>query len=189
MSHPSLIVVHGAAASGKTELSRYLARELGLPLLAKDEIKETLFTHFDHHSIVESDRIDAASLDLLWLWLEWFMAGSPRNLVVETAFPATISQPRLMDLVQRHDHAVVQIFCHATEPVLRQRYVDRARTPDRHPGHQDLARVEGQPIPESSSYHPLDLPGPLIDVDTTNTETVDYRHIRERVADLIGKRN
>ena len=189
MPQPILIVVHGAAAAGKTELSTYLARELRLPLLSKDDIKETLFAHFAHHSIAESDRIDAASLDLLWTWLDRWMAHNQATMMVETAFPEAISQPLLMDLVQRHNHAVVQIHCHAAETVLRQRYVDRARTPDRHPGHQDLARVEGQPIPETSSYHPLNLPGPLIDVDTTDLDAVDYRHIQQMVRKLIGERH
>ena len=186
MVQPTLIVVHGAPASGKTDLSLFLAQALGLPLLSKDEIKETLFEHFDHHSIAYSDRIDAASLDLLWRWLDTCMRGARGSLLVETAFPDVISQPRLANLLTSHDFAVVQIYCHATEPVLRQRYVERAGTPHRHPGHQDLARVEGQPIPESGSYFPLDLPGPLIDVDTTVMESVDHALIRQTVAALIA---
>jgi glycosyltransferase involved in cell wall biosynthesis len=39
----TLVVVTGPPASGKTTLARVIARELGWPLLAKDDITETLF--------------------------------------------------------------------------------------------------------------------------------------------------
>ena len=39
----ALVVVTGAVASGKTTVAVPLARALGLPLLAKDTVKEALF--------------------------------------------------------------------------------------------------------------------------------------------------
>ena len=42
-AHPLIVLVNGAPASGKTTLSRRLAGDLGLPLLAKDAIKEVLY--------------------------------------------------------------------------------------------------------------------------------------------------
>ena len=41
---PTLVIVGGAAASGKTTLATSVARELGLPLLARDAFKEVLMT-------------------------------------------------------------------------------------------------------------------------------------------------
>jgi predicted kinase len=185
MTGPTLIVVHGAPATGKTCLSQWLAAELRLPALAKDDIKEALFDHFDHRSIEQSDRIDAPSFDLLWLWLERLMAAGTGSYIVETAFANEDNQPRLRQLIRHYGYRVVQIYCHADERVLRERYVERAMTPQRHPGHQDLRRVEGQSIPAESSYQAMDLPGPLIDVDTTDLAAVDYRAIRERLSDML----
>ncbi len=185
MTQPLLVVVHGAAAAGKTLLSQSLAQALEMPLISTDDIKESLFDHFPHGTIAESDRISAASLDLLWIWLDRLMELGLVSLIVESVFPETTSEPRLGELLDLHGYRAVQIYCHATEPVLRERYVARARTPGRHPGHQDLRRVEGQPIPDHGPYRPLDLPGLLIDLDTTDLATVDYPAITRAIRDLM----
>lgn len=185
MTAPVLIVVHGPPASGKTRLSQWLARELQLPLISRDTIKEALFGHFDFQTVEQSDRIDAASYDLLWAWLDALMVTGERGYIVETAFVNSIGEPALTRLLERHGHRVVQMFCHANEPVLRQRYVERAKTSGRHPGHKDLQNVENQPIPERSSFRPMNLPGDLLDIDTSNLNDVDYQEILDRLTRLI----
>ncbi len=179
MTTPSLIVVHGAPASGKTELGRWLARELRLPLLSMDDIKDELFAHFDHETIAQSERIGGASLDILWLWLETLMAAGTTSLIVETAFPQDQSEERFQRLAADHGYQIAQVFCHADEHTLRRRYIERARTPGRHPGHRDLERVEGQPIPAESSFRAMELPGLLIDLDTNDLDSVSYEDILE----------
>ncbi len=185
MTHPTLIVIHGPPASGKTHLGQWLARELQLPLLSRDIIKEVLFGHFDFQTAEQSDRIDATSYDLLWAWLDTFMVTGERGCIVETAFVNRIGEPALTRLLDRHGHRVVQIFCHANEPVLRQRYVERAKSTGRHPGHKDLQNVENQPIPARSSFRPMSLPGDLLDIDTTTLQTVDYQEILDHLNRLI----
>lgn len=177
MTTLTLIVVHGAPASGKTELGRWLAQRLRLPLLSMDEIKDELFNHFEHETIAQSERIGGASLDVLWLWLETLMRAGTTSLIVETAFPQGQSEPRFQRLAADHGYRLAQIFCHADEHTLRRRYVDRARTPGRHPGHRDLERVEGQPIPAESSFRAMELPGFLIDLDTSDLDSVSYEDI------------
>jgi predicted kinase len=177
VTRSTLIVVHGAPASGKTELSRWLADELHLPLFSMDDIKDELFNHFDHQSIEQSEQIGGASLGVLWVWLESLMKAGTTSLIVETAFPGTESEPRLVRLARDHGYQLEQIFCHADEQTLRRRYIDRAHTPVRHPGHRDLERVEGQPIPTESSFRAMDLPGPLIDLDTSDLHSVRYEKV------------
>jgi predicted kinase len=186
---PTLIVIHGPPASGKTLLSQWLAGQLDLPLVSKDAIKETLFEHFDHGSPEQSQRIDAASFDLLWMWLEAIMAAGERSCIVETAFDHASAEPALVRLVATHRYRVVQMFCHASEPILRQRYIDRAQSPERHPGHRDLELVEDQPIPEESSFRPLNLPGILMDLDTTDPDTIDAREVLHLLTHLLHSHN
>ncbi len=187
MTHPCLIVVHGASAAGKTHLSRVLAQGLDVTLISKDDIKETLFNHFESDTIGLSDRIDAASLELFWLWLDRLMAPGQASYVVETVFPQETSEPHLRHLLTTHGYRVVQVYCHADERMLRQRYVERASSADRHPGHQDLQRVEGQPIPDESPYRPLDLPGPVLELDTTDLASIDSQTLLVNVRNLLRR--
>jgi tRNA uridine 5-carbamoylmethylation protein Kti12 len=45
MKHSELIIFTGLPGTGKTTLSRVMAKELSLPLCAKDDIKEVMFDH------------------------------------------------------------------------------------------------------------------------------------------------
>lgn len=185
VKRPTLIVVHGPPASGKTHLSEWLSGELLIPLLSKDDIKESLFDHVVSKTSHQRRQIDAASFSVLWTLLDRLMATGTRSYIVETAFPEEESQPRLVHLLQRHTYQSVQVYCHAPEPILRQRYIDRARSGQRHPGHRDLQNVEGQPIPEESPFRPLDLPGALIDVDTRDLGAVNHRDILRAIEEHL----
>jgi chloramphenicol 3-O-phosphotransferase len=68
-------------------------------------------------------------------------------------------------------HRLVQVHCHAPLEVLVERYA--ARIGHRHPGHLDGDRVaELHARHESGLNGPLQLPGELIELDTT-AGTVD----------------
>ena len=53
---PTFVLVAGPPGSGKSSLAGPLARELGLPLLAKDEIKEALMGALGPPATVEKSR-------------------------------------------------------------------------------------------------------------------------------------
>src|SRR4029450_8035533 len=68
MTERRIVLVSGSPAAGKTSLARPLARLLGLPLIAKDDIKETLVDVLGDH---DGDlgwwrRVGGASMELLW---------------------------------------------------------------------------------------------------------------------------
>jgi predicted kinase len=157
---PSVVLVTGPPASGKTTLARAIAGELGWPLFAKDDIKETLFDTLGIGDREWSQRLGAASMELLAkLVREQLEAG--RDVVAEANFrrPGELPECR-----------VVQVFCDAPADVLLERI--RGRT--RHPGHleddpEHLAAVE-----ESlrADYAALPLDGPLIEY-SVGGRTVD----------------
>lgn len=157
---PLLVLVHGPPASGKTTVAAVLARELGLPLFAKDEIKEELYESLGADDPDESRRLGAAVYPLLFLIARQELEAG-RSLVLEANFVAGASEAEFSRLPP---HRLVQVYCVAPEDVLMERYLAR----DRHPGHHDHVRAdEVRAAIRAGRHSPLNLNGELIELETT----------------------
>ena len=160
-----LVVVSGPPASGKTSLARALARELGLPWISKDRVKETLYDQLGSSEELEP-KLDEAARRLLLTIAEQQLA-SGLSAIVESNFDRDVDSALLEPLWREHPTRVVQIHCHAEERELLERFVERAESPERHPGHDDSAESvdEVRDDLERGRWDALDLPGELIEVD------------------------
>ncbi len=188
MSHPVLIIISGAPAAGKTTLGRRLSADLGLPFVAKDDIKETLFDSLGWKDREWSRKLGRATYELLYYFTEMqLLAG--QSFVVESNFRPEYSTAKFLELQQTHGFVPIQILCRAEDEVLRERYRRRARSGERHPGHVDHVLYEemesGSP---PAGYDPLPLEGSVLAVDTTELATVDYAAILNEVRALIERR-
>ena len=72
---PLLVIVTGPPCTGKTTLARRLAADLGLPLMSKDTIKETLFEVLGVPDRAGSKRLGGASMELLYTFIEAQLAA------------------------------------------------------------------------------------------------------------------
>ena len=169
---PLLVVVTGAPGVGKTTLARALAAELQLPLLAKDDVKETLFDTLGTGDRDWSRRLGRATYEILFVVARRLLeAGS--SCVLESNF--SHAEPLRALPTAR----VVQLFCVAPVNIVLERYAARVR----HPGHLDGAILEElRGRLDAGEWAPLDLNGELIEIDTS--ATVDVRALaRQLVAD------
>ena len=147
------VLVGGWPGSGKSTLAVALAAELGLPLLAKDEIKEALADALGAPAdVAGSQRLGRAAV----LAMLRVARRCPGAVLDSTWFDYT--GPLVAALPGR----VVEVRTVLPRELARQRY--RARAEHRHAGHLDRERTEdelwGRPV------DPLGA-GPLVEVDTS----------------------
>src|SRR5262245_13500660 len=110
MAQPSLIIVTGLPATGKTTLARRLAADLRLPLVTKDEIKERLFDQLGWHDRAWSLRLGQATYDLLYYFVEALLAAGC-SAIVEGNFHPAEAAARFRALHDRYPFAPIQIVC------------------------------------------------------------------------------
>jgi len=182
MPRPFLLIVSGLPCAGKTSIAERLAAELNLPLMTKDGIKEQLFNTLGWKDRDWSRQLSHASIELLLYFTEIQLAAG-NSLIIECNFRPDLASPRLREMQAKYSAAIFQVFCRAKVEVLHQRF--RARTGTRHPGHADEQYLEEfQAILNNTSQEPLDLDCPVVVVDTTEFQKIDYATLLEAVRDV-----
>jgi len=149
------VVVSGPPASGKSTVAPQLASSLGLPLVAKDTIKDALFSVLDAPDVEASRQLGRAAVRAMLA----VAAQSPIGAVVESNFYRSVAAAELMDLPGR----VLEVFCRCSAEVAWDRFVDRTGT--RHAGHFDHERSRDE-LWNDELAEPVAGPWPLLEIDT-----------------------
>ncbi|WP_190125474.1 AAA family ATPase [Streptomyces inusitatus] len=181
---PVAVIVSGPPGTGKTALATKLAKLLTLPLYSRDTIKESLFGTLGWSDRQRSKQLGAASATVLFNLLEAALkAGS--DCLAESNFRPTHATADFLHLIDRTGCAVVQVRCVADGPVLLERFTARSSSAERHPGHCDDQNAdEFRDELLAGSYEPLDLPGPVLTVDTTDFQTIDIPALAAQITAL-----
>ena len=168
---PLLVVIQGAPASGKTTLSQRLERDLHLPLIAKDDIKEFLFDRLEQ-SDREFSRIEGeASVMMMYAAAKVFLKAG-KSILMENAYYTEFSRQDIGVLLEETGARYFEVYVHCDEERRRRRFVDRAHSGNRHPGHLDHLAADPNDYKSANlspgdRYRRIGL-GEYIDVDTTN---------------------
>lgn len=170
----ALIIVSGAPGSGKTTLAGPLAAALGLPLIAKDVIKETVCATLprppgQHDALAWSRAVGAASMEVLWA-----LASQPAPVMLEANFRPQSSSHlgRLLD----QGRVVVEVWCHCPNDLAAQRYAARAREGRRDARTHVITALTPEMLAEFT--RPVGV-GELVEVDTS--VPVDVADVAARV--------
>jgi predicted kinase len=158
---PRLVVVTGPPGSGKTTIAAALRERLGLPLIAKDTLKEALgdALEFDGERD-ESRRLGVATFGVQFAVVRELL-GSGVSLIAEGNF-RTDEWFRSLPPAR-----LAQVHVTAAPEALRERLL--ARDSHRHPVHYD--REAADEIAEGAragEWNALPLPGAVIALDTTD---------------------
>ncbi len=186
MAKPWVIIVSGSPAAGKTTLARRLARDLKLPLVTKDDIKESLFETLGWNDREWSKKVGYASFILLFEFLERQVEAG-KSAIAENAFYPEFDRPRFQRLSSRYKLETFEVHLTADHQVLIDRFENRSGSPERHPGHSALGEHESLESKLTEGvFGPLELGGELLIVDTSDFSTVDWDSVVARVKNAMG---
>lgn len=187
MTPPSLVIVSGPPASGKTTLALRLAAELRLPVIGRDDIKERLFDSLGWSDRAWSQRLGGASWEVLY-WAIGTHLAAARSCIAESNFDPRRDSVKLAALCSRFSAIPIQIHCIADGHLLVERYLARVADGTRHPGHVDRVTIgEQRERLLAARPPPLAIDGPTLVVDTTDPARIDYDRIATEVRRAIGE--
>ena len=180
-SAPTLLIVSGAPASGKTTLARRLASDLRLPLLARDDLKEALADALGAPSDVPASiRLGAGAYAMLYLFAARLIEAGT-GVIIESNFRRGVSEAELKPLLAWSDAGL--IHCGAAHDVVLSRYAERTQHGERHVAHLDADRAAALADDLADGlFEPLNLAIPTLLVDTTDGWLPAYEEIRDFAA-------
>ncbi len=164
------VVVSGPPASGKTTLARAIAPSLGLPLIAKDTIKQALMTVLPVPDVPASRSVGAASVAALLA-----VAAETGGAVLESVWHRSYA----VDDLRRLPGDVIEVFCRCEPGLAAERYALRAGS--RAAGHFDAQRVAEW---NDEVARPVAGGWPVIEVGTTGP--VDMEALIEAIKGFVG---
>ncbi len=185
--HPTIIIVTGRPAAGKSSLAKWLSQELKLPLVSKDSIREELFDRLGWKDRKWAQELGKASVDMMFYFARAELEVG-HSIIMDNAFYPPVSNPRFQALKEEYQAESIQIVCDADRETLFQRFKARADSGTRHPGHGDQAVLdELYTNLANDSSQVLEIGGCVIEVDTTDFAKIDYQKILKQVASLLWK--
>jgi predicted kinase len=186
-STPTVIVVSGPPAVGKSTIARGLATRLTLPLLSRDAIKEALFDTLGYDDRLQSKRFGAAAAAVLFTQLTDIL-GVGASCLTESNFRRTHSSEDFRRLMKDTGARVVQVQLNADGPTLLKRFVARSATTGRHPGHGDQNNLdEFSAELLAGAYEPLDVPGEILAIEATDPAAVSLDELATQLAALLDR--
>lgn len=137
------IVVTGIPAAGKSTMAELLSKELKLPVISKDSIKELLFDYIGFQSREEKVKLGTASMEIMYYMAGQLMkVGQP--FILENNFEH-VSKEGLNALLSRYSYCALTVTLTGDYRVIYQRFLERNASPDRHRGF-DTFKAAGEQI-------------------------------------------
>lgn len=179
---PTLLVVSGPPASGKTTLAHALAQALHCPAICRDEIKEGLVLGAEPESFAPqrgdaaNHRATAAFFDVVELMLQRGV-----TLVAEAAFQHHRWAPRLTAFGELADVRIIN--CVADDAVARlrrrQRWIDEPWRRRFHadPDPERMAEMDTRAVDPPGEYRPIGLDLATLVVDTSDGYRPEFDEI------------
>ena len=182
---PQCIIITGRAGAGKTTLSKKLGRQLWMPVISRDEIKEGYVNTYG----VKHDELPAGTdgivtdffFDIVYQYL-----GGKVSVIIEAAFQHHVWEPRMPGILELASPYI--IICSIDEEIAAERHLQRGLADPRRGFYHEDKRVSlylatgeiGTPRP----YVAPNFDAPTLYVSTENDYSPTLDEIAIRVAAL-----
>jgi len=184
MKKPVLIIITGLPGTGKTTIARKIANAFNLPLIIRDDIKETIFDAVGWSDREWSKKVGLSSYKLLYYFLDEIMKTG-KSLIVETNFATERDSASLQERVVKYNYDPLQIVCQCEGEVLYERFKNRSESEERHPGHGDHLNYAEFKETLLKPYAPLAVVGEEIIFNTTDLKKLDYETVLKRIEEFL----
>ena len=182
---PYLIVTTGRPAAGKSTLARWLSKELGVPFVSKDNVREVLFNGLGWKDRKWAQLLGRTSNDIMFYFAELQLEAGC-SLILDNAFDPLQSASRFQAFKTKYGIETVQIICNSDRETLFNRFRERAKSGNRHPGHGDEEVLdELHAFLEKEQSPVMNIGGTIIEIDTTDFAQMDYQAILQAVKTAI----
>ena len=194
----NLILMAGLPASGKSSFASYASKELSIPVIAKDDIKEKLFDAIGFKSYSEKTKLDIAAANIM-MFLASKMLEVGESVILDNNFEDRNIE-NLKAVIEKYPCNVITVRFDCDMKEAYRRYVLRDKDPSRHIGHVLMTcypPVEGvvdavKDMTEESFCEKYTRRGTmrfsmgkLICVDATDFKSVCYQQILQQLKAVL----
>lgn len=177
---PLLIVITGQPASGKTTLAHILSKEIKLPLLSRDELKEGYINSTGAHHNQSDNVVDWYIYETFFETINLLISRGV-SLIVEAAFQHKLWKPKLSDLLEKADVRIV--VCEINPAIAKMRFTKRLLVdPNRKKFHGD--NLDEKLCLLIETYERINIHTPILAVDTTD----NYYPRLEKIVSFINQK-
>jgi len=162
-----LVVVSGLPAAGKSTLARRLARDLLMPVVSRDRLRDAVFTDFSSAVAARGPEL-GPTMDRLVTTVLTSILEVGGAAIIDGNFNIQPQADALRALVADQASRGFEVCLWGNPDVLRRRFADRADPP---------LTADLEPYFEEVLHRPrwtvLAPPSPTVHLDTTDLATVD----------------
>lgn len=194
------ILITGMPGSGKSTFANEISHKFDIPVYSKDGFKEVLFDTLGFNSREEKVKLGIAATELMYSAAEELMKHN-KMFILDNNFENTLTE-RLDILLDKYRYTAITVRLTGDPKVIYERFSYRDLNTNRHRGHvvndrypEKQGSKKANPTRKTYEQYLRDIKergfstfasnGPVIDVDVTDLEKVDYNLLNAKLKTII----